>query len=178
MAVLRPEAKASSQPLTILAQATNTNDLNGDGMAKHELYTTGYSGFCADDFLWKVSTFGIETIVDIRDNPRSRNAAFTQSRLQPYLEEHGIRYVHFEELGVPRELRESYRKGLERTKYFTRYRKHLDGKQAALDSLAKLMNDSICCLLCLESKAEDCHRSVLADVLASRNGKDVEVNHI
>jgi hypothetical protein len=35
-----------------------------------------------------------------------------------------------------------------------------------------------CCLICVEHLSEECHRSVVAEAVASRNGHKVEIHHI
>ena len=140
--------------------------------------TTGYAGFKEDSFLWKLEKYGVEVVVDVRDRPVSRNRTFTQSQLQPMLEDNGIEYVHCGELGVPSDLRQELRNGGDLQDYFDQYRAYLDGQQEALDDLYQLVTTQRCCLLCLEKKPEECHRSVVADVLSELNGQHIDVQHI
>jgi len=147
-------------------------------IAKHQLFTTGYSGFKGTDFVWKLRTYQIDVVVDVRDSATSRNRAFDKSNLKPLLEGEGIQYVHFQSLGVPPEIRRDLRNGGSRVRYFSRYREHLRNRQEALKELRKLVTEKRCCLLCLESKPEECHRSVLAETLVKRGGNGIEVEHI
>lgn len=147
-------------------------------MSKRALYTTGYAGFDQDTFLWKIKNNGVEIVVDVRDKPISRNRGFSQSTLQPYLEKQGIRYVHQKELGVPEELRKQLKNGGNLKDYFAAFRKYLRKQDDALGSLYELASAKTCCLMCLETKPEECHRSVVADALVRRNGKSLEVIHI
>lgn len=147
-------------------------------MKKATLFTTGYAGFDQDSFLWKLNLDGIEVIVDVREKAISRNSAFTQSRLKNFLHENGIDYAHFPQLGTPGALRQALRSGGSLKKYFAAYRKHLQDQQEALTGLYDLIIQKRCCLLCLETKAEECHRSILAEVLANRDGWNIEVKHV
>lgn len=142
------------------------------------LFTTGYSGFKRDDFLWKLGLHNVSVVVDVRASATSRNRVFTQSNLRAMLEAEGIKYVHYPSLGVPSVLRRRLRSGESLPVYFKEYRKHLDREQDALDDLQSLVTRRRCCLLCLESKPEECHRSELAKVLAARNGDQIEIEHI
>jgi uncharacterized protein YeaO (DUF488 family) len=80
---------------------------------------------------------------------------------------------------VPSTLRKRLRRGDEGLPtYFEQYRAHLKQHDDALEHLYDLVTKRRCCLLCLEQKPEECHRSVLAEVLARRNGDDFPVRHI
>jgi uncharacterized protein (DUF488 family) len=147
-------------------------------MKCHSLFTTGYSGYDAETFLWNLRRSGVELIVDVRGKPTSRNPAFTQSRLKALLEASGFEYVHVAELGVPDRLRKELRTGLSLDEYLADYRKYLGTQAAAIDRLAELASEKACCLLCVENKPEKCHRTVLADVLVHRDGKRFEVVNI
>ena len=62
--------------------------------------------------------------------------------------------------------------------HFDNFRDHLSQQDEALDGLYDLAIRSRCCLICLEHHAEECHRSVVADVVASRNGHKLRVRHV
>lgn len=147
-------------------------------MSKQTLFTTGYSGFKGTDFLWKMKQYHIDVVVDVRDNATSRNRDFEQSHLKALLEKCDIEYVHFQALGVPARIRRAPGNMRKRSRYFSEYRKHLDTQQEALESLHELVTRKRCCLLCLETKPEECHRSMLAGVLAGRQDNSIEVKHI
>lgn len=147
-------------------------------MGKHPLFTTGYAGFVQQDFLYKLQMDEVEVVVDVREKPISRNRGFSKSTLSAFLEDNGIEYVHFKELGVPSSLRQKLRGGGSLARYFTAYRKHLDHHDEAVSTLFDLVKQKRCCLLCLESNPDECHRSVLAEALVARDGKQIEVKHI
>lgn len=147
-------------------------------MERQQLFTTGYEGFDQETFLWKIRMQGVEVVVDVRNNAVSRNRGFTQSNLQRFLEDRGIGYLHIPELGVPQRLRKQLREGKSLRSYFQGYRVYLQTQADAIDVLATLAGTKACCLLCLERKPEECHRSVLASVLASKHSDQFEVMHI
>jgi uncharacterized protein (DUF488 family) len=138
------------------------------------VFTTGYQGFDEEGFVWKLNLHGVELVVDVRDNPMSRNRSFTQARLREFLAAAGIDYVHFKQLGAPAELRRRLRSGGSMEEYFAGYREHLAGQEEALQQVAEMVKQRRCCLLCLERRPEDCHRTVLAEVLRRRHGFEVE----
>jgi uncharacterized protein (DUF488 family) len=94
------------------------------------------------------------------------------------LEENGIMYRHFQRLGVPSNLRQRLSSGADLHDYFEEYRRYLDNQEAVLDSLRSLVLERRCCLMCLEKNPAECHRSVLADRLASSCRDVIEVRHI
>src|SRR5580692_10171655 len=98
-------------------------------MQKTSLFTTGYEGFDQETFLWKLRLDGIEVVVDVRDNPVSRNRVFSQGRLEIFLKASGIGYVHLQELGVPSHLRRTLRITDNLVQYFAAYRQHLSEVQ-------------------------------------------------
>ena len=142
------------------------------------LYTTGYSGFQGEDFVWKLNLHDISVVVDVRASAASRNRQFAKENLKSLLEKEGITYVHYPQLGVPGELRKRLQGGESLSRYFKEYRKVLAHEQEAIDELHSLAVHRRCCLLCLENKPEECHRSELAKVVAKCNGSQLEIEHI
>ena len=146
-------------------------------MTKHPLFTAGYAGFDSATFLWKLRFDNIEVVVDVRDNPVSRNRAFTQSVFKEVLEQNGIRYVHAERLGVPAFLRHELRAGGNLVDYFEAYREYLRREDSAIAALLPMLLEKRCCLVCLEKNYAECHRSVLAEQIANTD-TNIEVRHI
>lgn len=155
-----------------------TDDSPNEPSTKHPLFTTGYAGFDADGFVWKLRFDGVEVVIDVRDNPTSRNRTFSEPVLRQLLEENGIRYLHVQRLGVPSELRQELRSGGNLQEYFAAYCRYLDGEEAVLSSLVPLLFEKRCCLMCLEKNPAECHRSVLADRLIRNCEDSIEVRHI
>jgi hypothetical protein len=56
----------------------------------YQLLTIGYAGYDPDSFVARLRDHGVETIVDIRQNPVSRKRGFSKSKLERFLGEHGI----------------------------------------------------------------------------------------
>jgi uncharacterized protein (DUF488 family) len=147
-------------------------------MAKHSIYTAGYAGFDQEGFLAKLELFKVAVVIDIRQKPISRNHDFTRSRLQPFLEQNGIQYLHLQELGVPTEYRDELKKDGDLKEYFKKFRRYLAGQKDTLQKLYKMATQQTCCLLCLEKVPSECHRSVVGDCLMKLNGQKLEVQHI
>jgi uncharacterized protein (DUF488 family) len=133
------------------------------------VFTIGYEGTNIASFVAKLRATRITVLADVRALPLSRKKGFSKNGLRNYLEEQGIRYVHFGELGDPKEGREAARAG--RHADFKRvYAKHVSGAvpQAAMIRLAELACNEPTCLMCFERDPAICHRSIIADHLQRR----------
>jgi uncharacterized protein (DUF488 family) len=154
-------------------------DREVNGMPKCRLFTTGYSGHDVTSFIELLQDHDISVVIDVRRNPISRKKGFSSKALTQHLQKSDIDYVHTRELGVPQELRNALRDGTcELSEYLDQFRTYVDGLPDALDSLYALAKKKKCCLLCVEECPEECHRSVVADAVAARNGKTLEVVHV
>jgi uncharacterized protein (DUF488 family) len=143
-----------------------------------QLLTTGYAGYDPDSFVARLQDHRVETIVDIRQNPVSRKRGFSKSKLERHLGEHGIGYVHLRELGVPAELRDRLRSGeCDLNEYFADFARYLSTQDETLALLQSLASSKRCCLLCVESRPEDCHRAIVAKAVVDRD-QSVRVTHI
>lgn len=144
-----------------------------------QLFTAGYSGHTLESFLEILHEHEIEVLVDVREKPMSRKPGFSRSRLSDFLEDNEVEYRHAGELGVPKEMRTRLRAGSEQLGgYFRQFREYLGTQREAIDALHELTVTKRCCLMCLEARAEQCHRSVVAEVVASRNGETLEILHL
>jgi uncharacterized protein (DUF488 family) len=130
----------------------------------HVIYTIGYEGTDIDRFVATLKAVGIMTLADVRAIALSRKKGFSKTSLQARLEEEGIGYSHFVELGDPKPGREAARAG--QLDAFRRiYTSHLGlaASGAALQSLADLASSQLTCLLCFERDPATCHRSLIAN---------------
>jgi len=140
-------------------------------MANKLLFTIGYEKARLADVIAVLKAVGTTTLIDVRDRPQSRRPGFSKRQLAAGLEEAGIRYVGLKALGTPPEGREANR----RREWETFWR-IVDAKLAtveaelALSEAAAIAAEKPSCLLCYEADHSICHRSRVADILASRHG--------
>ena len=132
----------------------------------HVVYTIGYEGTDIDRFVATLKAVGVNSLADVRAIALSRKKGFSKSSLQARLEEEGIGYSHFVELGDPKPGREAARAGRLDAfrKIYTRHLGRADSK-AALGSLAELVSSRPTCLMCFERDPATCHRSLVANRL-------------
>lgn len=134
-------------------------------------YTIGYQSLQVDGLLNRLMECGIKKLIDTRSNPISRRYGFhksTLSRLCGFLE---IEYEHRPELGVPSGWRQDLETDAEYNLLFKRYENEiLRQSTSKLKKLATDMTHNPTALLCRETCASHCHRTVLAKHLCSLNG--------
>jgi uncharacterized protein (DUF488 family) len=134
---------------------------------RHKVFfTVGYQGHNIPSILRVLKENDVGLIIDVRQNPVSRKAGFSGSRLQTELERRGIKYAHFPCLGTPSHIRLQYQKNGNALAALKAYATYLRSKIRCLESLIDFASSERFCLLCLESDHNLCHRGVIADKLA------------
>lgn len=141
------------------------------------LWTIGYQGFTADEWLDSLVTNGIRTVVDVREMPLSRKAGFSKSRLAEALAARGIRYVHLRSLGNPKPYRQRLRDGWSFAEFQAEFVHVLEQEPDALEMLSSLALDGGACLVCFEEDPTQCHRSIVADYVVQRI-PELHVSHL
>jgi uncharacterized protein (DUF488 family) len=134
-----------------------------------KVYTIGYEKRSAGQLSDALSEAGVETLVDVRDNPNSRRAEFRPDALRRLCRESGLRYRAMHELGAPKHQRDQLHETHDLGAYldwFRAYAKRSLGEE--IDKLADLAKRERVALMCYERAPEDCHRSVLAEILGAR----------
>jgi uncharacterized protein (DUF488 family) len=150
--------------------------------------TIGVYGFTAEEFLSTLLLADVRQLLDVRQRRGVRGTEYAwanHQRLQAALTEAGIDYRHHKELAPTTELRQlqyavDAQEGVGKRNrsvlapaYVERYvRERLD--RADLSELvADLPHGGAAALFCVERDPEACHRSLIADRLASEFGIDV-----
>jgi len=126
------------------------------------VFNIGYEKTDIVSFIATLKTVGIECLVDVRAVPQSRKKGFSKKALATAVQEAGLKYIHFEELGDPKEGRIAARNGA--IKEFVQvYEYHLSkpSAQHAMKELARLIDKETCCLMCFERDHTACHRSII-----------------
>lgn len=129
-----------------------------------EIYTIGYEGSDIEQLIATLKVMNIKFLADVRELPLSRKKFLSKNGLAAKLEEAGIEYGHFRQLGDPKPGRDAAKSGDMAT--FRRiFKKHLqlEETQDALQSLLEIAKTKKTCMMCFERCQKDCHRSFLAD---------------
>jgi len=133
------------------------------------VYTIGYERRDGDELTSVLRGHGITALADVRERPTSRKADFRAAALQAFCANAGIEYQPWPSLGSTVEQREELQASGNFGNFRRRFREHADRvMRAHLDKLAESAKLKTTALLCYERLHEDCHRSVLAELVAER----------
>ena len=143
------------------------------------LYTIGYQGTPLSAFIRSLQGAGVEAIIDVRLRNTSHLAGYTKKETLSFLltEGFGIAYEHLPELAPSDELFDTYREGKDWERYRSRFVALLETRGAAEIGRQVFARYRSPCLLCAESKAAQCHRSVVATYWAGHL-PDVHITHL
>ncbi|MDP6379992.1 MAG: DUF488 domain-containing protein [Phycisphaerae bacterium] len=145
---------------------------------RQTLYTIGYEGLGADEFISLLQGANIKILVDVRAVAHSRRLEFRRRSLQGRLALRGIAYQHSKEVGAPREIRRALKDGGDWSAFVKGYRHHLRAQKEAVARLARIALNGGVCLMCLEADYKSCHRSLLAEALSKNTGGKLEAEHL
>jgi uncharacterized protein (DUF488 family) len=145
-----------------------------------KLYTIGFTQKRAETFFGLLQSNGVQRLVDIRIKPDGQLAGFAKRDDLPYFLQHlagGCQYIYMPELAPTVEIMEAYRQTKDWKSYAQRFTKLMDERRIP-ETLDRHGFETLAsCLLCSEASPEHCHRSLVAERLASRWG-DVEIIHL
>jgi uncharacterized protein (DUF488 family) len=142
------------------------------------LATIGYEGRTVKDLLAVLKQAKVERVVDVRQMPLSRKPGFSKTALATFLPSHGIEYVGFPQLGTPPAIRNHYKKSGDFARLRQDYLAYLNSQGPAIEELRELAARGGCALLCFERDPAQCHRSILAEVLAGRTESAFRIEHL
>lgn len=142
------------------------------------LLTIGYEGRTVKDLLAVLKQAEVRHMVDVRQLPLSRKPGFSKSALVEFLTSHGIEYLGFPKLGTPPAIRNHYKKSGDFARLRRDYLVYLGTQEPEVAALRELAAQGGCALLCFERDPAQCHRSILAEVLARRAGSAFRIEHL
>jgi uncharacterized protein (DUF488 family) len=130
------------------------------------IWTIGYERATQSALIDTLRASHIEVLADIRYLPLSRRPGFSKSSLAAAVEDGGMVYRHFKQLGTPAEGREAARRG-DQAGLARSYAGQLELPQALaqMAELRALAEERRVALLCFERDAAACHRSLLHEAL-------------
>jgi uncharacterized protein (DUF488 family) len=160
-------------------------------MTAKRLATIGVYGFTFEEFLETLDAADVRLLLDVRQRRGVRGAEYSWAnakRLQAALEDAGISYRHHPELAPTTELRrlqyaEDDKQGVGRRSrtelapaYSERYIAEILNKADLNAVVAELHADGTSALFCVERDPEACHRSLIAERMATEYA--VSVTHL
>ena len=144
-----------------------------------EIYTIGFTQTTAEHFFGRLKAAGVQRLLDVRLNNSSQLAGFAKAKDLPYFlhELVGATYEHEPLLAPTQELLDEYkkRKG-DWESYECRFLDLMTERQIER-ALSPAEFELPTALLCSEATAENCHRRLICEYLASR-WTEVHVTHL
>ena len=143
-------------------------------VAQTAVYTAGYEGRSVDRFLNLLIGAGMECLVDVRRNPVARRYGFHKSTLGRLCGRLQIEYQHFPSLGISSADRRGLSGAAAYNQLFADYEAEtLSEETADINRLTRLVRSRPCVLVCMEADPAACHRTRLANRIASETGLPV-----
>lgn len=156
---------------------SRTRQLEQRPVAPPAVYTVGYEGCSVDRLLDVLMRKGIRRVIDVRRNPVARRYGLHKSSLDRLCGKLDIDYVHVPAVGIGCELRRNLDGPDAYAKLFETYEKKLlPSEPNAVATIARMTTEEPTALMCMEADPGMCHRSRLANVIASVTG--LQVCHI
>jgi len=110
---------------------------------------------------------GVDVLVDVREKPMSRKVDFRKGALSERCAAAGILYVGETRLGSTAGQREGLHESGDLSAFFRKYRAFARRyRREALAEIADVCLTKTVALMCYERAHDECHRMVVADLLA------------
>ncbi len=125
-----------------------------------EFFTLGYTGRKLDELLEVLVSNGVRTLVDIRQFPVSMyRPELSKNNLKQSVEDRGLLYEHFPELGVPRDIRAKAIESGTRDVIWSWYDEYVVPTYLGRN-LHRFLNsvEHPVALMCVEIDPQECHR--------------------
>lgn len=144
-------------------------------MKQKKLFTIGYEDATVEALVNRLSASGIAVLIDVRAVPLSRKPGLSKNRLAERLAQSGIEYLGLKGLGTPAAGRDAARRGriAEMRAIFTRHMATAEAQEDLKRAIGTATNKPSC-LLCFEHAPSQCHRMIVADMMAEEAGLKIE----
>ncbi len=140
-------------------------------IAPHTIYTIGHSTHSPAEFISMLQSFNIKIVADVRSFPGSRKyPQFNKENLKISLEEAGIKYIHFADLGGRRKVKKDSKNNRWNNDSFRAYADYMETKEFenAIVNLEHTASEQTTAYMCSEAVWWRCHRSMVSDYLKAK----------
>lgn len=146
----------------------------------YTLFTIGYEGKTVEHYSNQLIKENIKVLCDIRKNPISMKYGFSKKQLKHIVENVGIKYLHFPELGIDSNKRQELNSQADYEILFADYDINtLTAQHEWIDKLYSIfLSEKRIALTCFEADHKCCHRSRTAKALYNKFEKDYSVKHL
>jgi uncharacterized protein (DUF488 family) len=143
------------------------------------LYTIGFTQKSAQTFFTLLKQNRVNILIDIRLNNKSQLAGFTkQVDLAYFLRELcAIDYLHVPEFAPTSEILSDYKnKTINWIEYEIQFNRLMSDRKAETMLNVQILDNA--CFLCSEHQAEQCHRRLVVEYLASNLNQEFNIKHL
>jgi uncharacterized protein (DUF488 family) len=146
----------------------------------YALFTIGYEGKTVEKFTNELINEDVRVLCDIRKNAFSMKYGFSKKQLKYIVENTGIKYFHFPELGIESSRRKNLNSKKDYNTLFKEYEQNtLKNGNSELKELSKiLIENKRIALMCFESNYQHCHRNFTAKGLSAILKNKYIVKHL
>lgn len=131
------------------------------------VFTIGYEGRTGPNLIAALQDAGVDVLVDVRQRAMSRRADFRGKALAALCDASGIEYLGMPDLGSTDDLRDELHASGDIAAFMKQFKRHARKSCAdGLRRLSDLVASKTVALLCYERCHDECHRSVVAQMLA------------
>jgi uncharacterized protein (DUF488 family) len=136
---------------------------------KITIYTVGYERRDGEGLMSVLRDHGIKSLADVRERPMSRKPDFRAGSLRALCESAGIEYQPWPMLGSTVEQRDELQESGDFHEFEKQFRSYaVKSMKTDLERLAASVQRTPTTLLCYERLHEECHRSVIANLVAQK----------
>ena len=143
------------------------------------IYTIGFTKKGAERFFTLLKNNGIKTLIDVRLNNASQLAGFAKKDdLAYFLKELcDIQYLHMPKLSPSEDILKAYKaQTLSWAEYEAKFNTLLRQREAET-----LLDEEVfegACFLCSEHDADQCHRRLVVEYIASHSQSNIVIKHL
>lgn len=140
------------------------------------LYTIGYQGISAEEYMNRLYSKQVNVLVDVRKNSMSMKYGFSKSQLKNMCQKMGIKFLHIPGLGIESDKRQNLNTPKDYERLFDEYKREiLPNRNTELKQLMELIEKyERVAITCFEREHTSCHRHKISDHLHSEYGVTIE----
>lgn len=165
----------------IAVKVLDSEDLKLVDMARpkncaKKLYTIGYEGITAEEYMNKLYLKNIRLLVDVRKNSFSMKYGFSKTQLKGMCKKMGILFMHIPELGIDSDKRKNLMSESDYETLFKEYESEtLPDRKEQLSKIYELFKEyDRVAITCFEREHTSCHRHKISDLLQKDYGVPIE----
>lgn len=146
-------------------------------VAGSAIVSIGYEGLSLERYLNYLIRLDARLVCDVRKRPLSRKFGFSKTALGHALEQMGMAYAHYPELGISSDMRQNLNVQADYDRLLEKYEHEILAAQSrTVQELADHLGErQRIALICFERLPEQCHRTRVARAIMRRTNIDAEV---